>query len=104
MNKEYKILNALVKNGGSMQLAALLNAVDKRAKRGVYFRNIIRSLTRLHFLTEDSQIVSLTDTGYARHAVLKDAHISEMHYRIGEWIRWGITTIIALAALIRTFL
>lgn len=101
-NTEYLILNVLAEYNGSMSLASFLNKT--KAKNSIYTRKVMRSLEKKGFISESSQIVALTDDGYSRHASLKAKQASDNAYRTGEWIRWSITTIIAIIALVRTFL
>lgn len=101
MNAEFFILNTLVENDGAMSTASFLNSVGP--KRSVYIRRVMRTLTARGFISESSQTVSLTGDGYLRHAALKVKRSSDAAYRIGEWVRWAITTLIAIVALLRTF-
>lgn len=102
MDIEYRVLNTLVENGGSMSLAALMNAL--KVKQGTYSRQIMRALEKNGLLDEASQCVTMTKAGYLRHAELKQKLTSDAAYRTGEWIRWAVTTLIAILALWRTFL
>lgn len=101
MNDEFLILDTLVENDGAMSTASFLNSVGP--KRSVYIRRVMRTLTAKGLISESSQTVSLTGDGYLRHAALKTKRSSDTAYRIGEWVRWAITTLIAIAALVRTF-
>lgn len=51
-------------------------------------------------ISESSQIVSLTDSGYSRHSVLRAKQKADIKCQIVEWIRWAITTGITVIKLL----
>lgn len=102
MSAEYFILKTLVKNGGSMSLAAFLNeTMSKQSKYDSrYIRKNMRIMLRNCLISESSQIVSLTDSGYSRHSVLRAKQKADIKCQIVEWIRWAITTGITVIKLL----
>lgn len=102
MSAEYFILKTLVKNGGSMSLAAFLNETRSKQNKydSRYIRKNMRIMLRNCLISESSQIVSLTDSGYSRHSVLRAKQKADIKCQIVEWIRWAITTGITVIKLL----
>ena len=102
MSAEYFILKTLVKNGGSMSLAAFLNETRYKQIKydSRYIRKNMRIMLRNCLISESSQIVSLTDSGYSRHSVLRAKQKADIKCQIVEWIRWAITTGITVIKLL----
>lgn len=102
MSAEYFILKTLVKNGGSMSLAAFLNETRSKQSKydSGYIRKNMRIMLRNCLISESSQIVSLTDSGYSRHSVLRAKQKADIKCQIVEWIRWAITTGITVIKLL----
>ncbi len=96
---ELQILRYVVNSGGSANWVEMLNKFHKNLEAT---QNLLKQMTKSRLISVSdvpSTTITILEAGRARLDDL-DRHSKEAR---SNWIRWAITTIIALAAFIKSF-
>ena len=96
---ELQVLRYVDKSGGSANWVEMLNKYPKNLEAT---QNLLKQMTKSRLISVSdvpSTTITILEAGRARLDEL-DRHSKETR---SNWIRWAITTIIALAAFIKSF-
>lgn len=96
---ELQILRYVDKSGGSANWVEMLNKCPKNLEAT---QKLLKQMTK-------SRLISVSDVPSTTITILEDGRVRldelDRHSKetISSWVRWAITTIIALAAFIKSF-